>query len=129
MKITKVDVYVLDAGAQRAKRHPICCRIYTDEGIYGDGEAGMAYGFGYTAAYGMVVDLSRRIIGMDPTRIELIWEKLFKESFWGQGGGVVFFSGLSAIDIALWDIKGKNLGGICRNCPPRCQRRLRRSKN
>ena len=110
MKITKVDVYVLDAGAQRAKRHPICCRIYTDEGIYGDGEAGMAYGFGYTAAYGMVVDLSRRIIGMDPTRIELIWEKLFKESFWGQGGGVVFFSGLSAIDIALWDIKGKKLG-------------------
>lgn len=110
MKITSVDVYVLDAGAQREKRHPICCRIHTDEGIFGDGEAGMAYGFGYTAAYGMVIDLARRIIGMDPTKTELIWEKLFKESFWGQGGGVVFFSGLSAIDIALWDIKGKKLG-------------------
>ncbi len=110
MKITSVDVYVLDAGAQRGNRHPICCRIHTDEGIFGDGEAGMAYGFGYTAAYGMVIDLARRIIGMDPMKIELIWEKLFKESFWGQGGGVVFFSGLSAIDIALWDIKGKKLG-------------------
>ena len=110
MKITSVDVYILDAGAQRGNRRPICCRIHTDEGIYGDGEAGMAYGFGAPAAYGMVVDLAHRIIGMDPMKIELIWEKLYKESFWGQGGGVVFFSGLSAIDIALWDIKGKKLG-------------------
>ena len=38
MKITKVDVMVLDAGAQAEMRKPICCRIYTDEGIYGDGE-------------------------------------------------------------------------------------------
>ena len=30
MKITKVDVYVLDAGEQRGARYPICCRIHTD---------------------------------------------------------------------------------------------------
>lgn len=39
MKITKVDVFMLDAGSQRWQRKPIVCRIYTDEGIYGDGEA------------------------------------------------------------------------------------------
>ena len=38
MKITKVDVFMLDAGSQRWQRKPIVCRIYTDEGIYGDGE-------------------------------------------------------------------------------------------
>ena len=35
MKITKVDIYMLDATAQRASRRPICCRIWTDEGFYG----------------------------------------------------------------------------------------------
>ena len=37
MKITKVDLYLLDAGAQNASRKPIVCRVHTDEGIYGDG--------------------------------------------------------------------------------------------
>ena len=41
---------------------------------------------------------------------ELIWETILKGTFWGQGGGVVVFSGMSALDIALWDIKGKALG-------------------
>lgn len=48
MKITKVDVFMLDAGSQRWQRKPIVCRIYTDEGIYGDGEAGIAFGIGST---------------------------------------------------------------------------------
>ena len=52
MKITKVDVFMLDAGSQRWQRKPIVCRIYTDEGIYGDGEAGIAFGIGSTAAFG-----------------------------------------------------------------------------
>ena len=74
MKITKVDVYVLDAGEQRGARYPICCRVHTDEGIYGDGEAGIAYGTGYTAAYGMVIDMAHHIIGKDPMNTEAIWE-------------------------------------------------------
>lgn len=96
MKITKVDVWVLDAGEQRGARYPICCRVYTDEGIYGDGEAGVAYGTGYTAAYGMIIDMAHHIIGMDPMNTELIWETILKGTFWGQGGGVVVFSGMSA---------------------------------
>lgn len=111
MKITQVDVCMLDAGAQKASWRPICCRIYTDEGIYyGDGEAGVAYGVGATAAFGIVQDLAVYIIGKDPMKTEAIWEDLFKTTFWGQGGGTIVFSGLSAIDIALMDIKGKALG-------------------
>lgn len=110
MKITKVDVYLLDAGTQRASRRPVVCRIQTDEGIYGDGEAGIAYGVGSLAAFSMVQDLCRLIIGKDPFQVEAIWEQLFRNSFWLQGGGAIEFAGLSAIDIALMDIKGKALG-------------------
>ena len=109
MKITKVDIYMLDAGAQRASRRPICCRVWTDEGIYGDGEAGIAFDYAAPAGVGMLQDLSRLIIGMDPMRVDAIWEKLFKLTFWGQGGGPLVFAGISAIDIALMDIKGKAL--------------------
>jgi L-alanine-DL-glutamate epimerase-like enolase superfamily enzyme len=110
MKITRIDIYMLDAGAQRAKRRPVCCRISTDEGICGDGEAGIAFGLSAPAGIGVIQDLATVLIGMNPMRVDAIWEKLFKESFWGQGGGPVFFSGMSAIDIALMDIKGKALG-------------------
>ena len=107
MKITKVDVWVLDAGAQAEMRKPVCCRVYTDEGIYGDGEAGVAYGTGWRAAYGMIIDMAHHIIGRDPMNTEAIWEEILKGTFWGQGGGVIVFSGMSAIDIALMDKIGR----------------------
>jgi len=110
MKVTKVDVYMLDAGAQRHGRHPVCCRVYTDEGIYGDGEAGIAYGSGYTGAFGVTVDMARHIIGRDPMEVEKLWEEMYKGTFWGMGGGAIIFAGISAINIALMDIKGKKLG-------------------
>ena len=89
---------------------PIVCRVYTDSGIYGDGEAALAYGRASRAAFGMIQDLAGLVIGMDPLSNEVIWEKLYKATFWGQNGGPVVFAGISAIDIALWDIKGKHFG-------------------
>lgn len=106
MKITKVEVFRLPT-ANSKQNSPIGCRIHTDAGICGDGEAGMAYGVGGSAAYGMVCDLAELVIGMDPLQTELIWETMHKKTFWGQNGGPVVFSGIAAIDVALWDIKGK----------------------
>lgn len=103
MKITKVDVMMVQDDWWR----PVFCRIYTDEGIYGDGEAALAYSKGAPAAFGMIKDLAPMIIGMDPLDNEVIWDLLYKDTFWGQNGGPVTFAGISAIDIALWDIKGK----------------------
>ena len=105
MKITKVDVF--EVHTRRPAWRPVLCRIYTDEGIYGDGEAALAYGTAAPAAAGMIRDLATLIIGMDPLDNEVIWDKLYKATFWGQNGGPVVFSGISALDIALWDIKGK----------------------
>ena len=108
MKITKVDVMLVDVNpTDNPGWEPIVCRVYTDSGIYGDGEAALAYGRASRAAFGMIQDLAGLIIGMDPLDNEVIWEKLYKSTFWGQNGGPVVFAGISALDIALWDIKGK----------------------
>ena len=108
MKITSVDVILMDMHpADNSGWAPVLCRVCTDAGIYGDGEAALAYGNAHRAAFGMIQDFARSIIGMDPLDNEVIWEKLYKSSFWGQNGGPVVFSGISALDIALWDIKGK----------------------
>jgi L-alanine-DL-glutamate epimerase-like enolase superfamily enzyme len=116
MKITSVEVFVLGKEsndlALSSQWRPIGCRIHTDEGIYGDGEAAMAFGTGAPAAFGMICDLARIIIGQDPLRIDYLWETMYKTSFWGQNGGPVVFAGIGALDIALWDIKGKYF-----NCP------------
>jgi len=109
MKITKIDVIAVDVEDNPKGWHPIVCRVYTDEGIYGDGESAMAYGIGAKAAHGMLLDLAPLIIGMNPFDTEVIWEKLYKSTFWAQNGGSVIFSAIAALDIALWDIKGKAL--------------------
>lgn len=109
MKITQVTIYHVHKRPTTGQR-PILVRVDTDEGIYGVGEVGLAYGVGGAAGAAMVKELAARIIGKDPFRTEAIWEDFFKHTFWGQGGGTVVFSGISAIDIALWDIKAKALG-------------------
>lgn len=106
MKITKVEIYGF-GFEEKTPSTPIGCRIYTDEGIYGDGEAALSYGVGAYAAFGMVKDLSSLVVGMDPLENEVIWDKLHKTTFWGMAGGPVVCAGISAIDMALWDIKGK----------------------
>ena len=115
MKIVSVDIIDVKNPIQSAvsKWRPVVVRINTDEGVSGFGEVGMAYGVGASAGFGMAKDLSRLLIGEDPMRSEFIWDKMQKKTVWGQGGGTVVSAGMSAIDIALWDIKGKVLGVPC----------------
>ena len=104
MIITHIDIY---EHKIRNGLILIGCRIHTDEGIYGDGEVGLAYGWIKNSAIGALMDSAEQIVGMNPLEHEVIWHYLYKESFWGQNGGPSFYGSLSAIDIALWDIKGK----------------------
>ena len=106
MKITSVECY-LGTGAIGGF---VTMKINTDSGIYGWGEAGLAYGKSAEAAFGQCQDFGKLILGMDPFNTEEIWEHLHRHTFWGMGGGVVITSAMAAIDIACWDIKGKALG-------------------
>ncbi len=107
MTVTRVHVYIVTVGG----RHPVLVQVFTDAGITGVGEAAIAYGTGPTAAAGMVKDLAEAfLLGRDPSRIEALWSEMYVHSFWAKGGGPIVFAGLSAIEQALWDIKGKRLG-------------------
>jgi galactonate dehydratase len=108
MKITSVDIFCADYDPS-SPNEPIFIKINTDEGISGFGEAGVAYGNAKQGAIGQLQDFAKLIIGQNPLCIEKIWDQLYRDTFWGQGGGTVIFSAISAIDIALWDIKGKAL--------------------
>lgn len=106
MKITSVDIMALHMR-NNSFTQPVVCRINTDEGIYGYGESAISYGKGSSAALNMIKDLAPLVVGMDPLDNEVIWDKLYKTTFWGQNGGPIVFAGIAALDIALWDIKGK----------------------
>lgn len=113
MKITKVETLEIDLSGQNglALWRPIFARIYTDEGITGIGEAGLAYGTASESVAPMMLKLAERfLIGKDPNDTETLWEHMLRRSFWAQGGGPVIFGAMSALDSALWDIKGKAAG-------------------
>ena len=104
MKVIEAKIYLVEIGG----RHPILVQVFTDEGINGVGEAAIAYGTGATAAAGMIKDLvDVHLLDEDPFRIEAIWSEMYDHTFWAKGGGPIIFAGISAIEQALWDIKGK----------------------
>lgn len=109
MKISRVEIYQL-RSEQPAIMRPVVCRIYTDTGLYGDGEAAVAYGRGTGGAFGQIREYAELVIGKDPLETEVIWNSLQKNTFWGVNGGPIIYAAISAIDMALWDIKGKFFG-------------------
>ena len=97
MKITDVKL--------RFAKHYLFVQIYTDAGITGLGEAG---NWGYLQATAAAIEkFADYLIGKDPFRIEDFNQNFLRSVYFR---GSVIMSAISAIDIALWDIKGKALG-------------------
>ena len=110
MKINRVEIFDIHCP-KRTMWNPIFVRIHTDEGLSGVGEAGLAYDLGHSAAAHMIKEIAEAmLIGFNPMNTELLWSRMLRESFWGLGGGPVLYAAMSAIDTALWDIKGKFFG-------------------
>ena len=106
MKVISADIY----DVSLAGWSPTVLRLATDEGLYGLGEVALAYGWGKSGGMGMLKDLlTSFVIGADPMCVDQMWHTLFRQTFWGQGGGPVVYGAMSAIDEALLDIKGKAL--------------------
>ncbi len=97
MKITDVKL--------RFAKHYLFVQVYTDAGIVGLGEAG---NWGYLQATASAIEkFADYLIGKDPFRIEDFNQNFLRSVYFR---GSVIMSAISAIDIALWDIKGKALG-------------------
>ena len=101
MKITEIQTPVCHARM----RNWIFVKVVTDEaGLYGWGEATLEW---HTRSIvGAIEDMADLLIGEDPTRIEYLWQMMFRQHFW-HGSGVVRSTAISGIDLALWDILGK----------------------
>lgn len=105
MKITDVKTFLVH-DRERPERNYTFVKLYTDEGLTGLGEAGIN---GKELALQGLVDTYRPVlIGMDPSRIEHIWQTLWRGQFFR--GGHVHSAAVAAIDLALWDLRGKALG-------------------
>jgi galactonate dehydratase len=103
MKITAVRTTVCNAEM----RNWVFVRVETDQpGLYGWGEGSLEWKTRSVA--GAVEDFAPMLIGEDPTRIEHLYQKLYRQSFWRVG--VIGLSAISAIEQACWDILGKSLG-------------------
>ncbi|MEX1018724.1 MAG: galactonate dehydratase [Litorilinea sp.] len=102
MKITNVECYPVWGGG----RNFLFVVVDTDEGISGVGESGITGR--ELAVMGAVEHFKELLIGQDPMRIEHLWQLMFRGGFFPAQR--ILTSAISAIDIALWDIKGKALG-------------------
>ena len=107
MKITKVETSICNARM----RNWVFVKVLTDQpGLSGWGEATLEW---HTrGVVGAIEDISQLLIGEDPTRIEHLWQMMYRQHFW-HGNGVVRGTAISGIDIALWDILGKVHGVPC----------------
>lgn len=86
--------------------HMVFVKVYTDEGITGLGEG--SYRGRAKTVEAAIREQERMLVGRDPMQIEKLWQGMFR---WPRArAGVILCSAISAIDIALWDIKGKLLG-------------------
>jgi galactonate dehydratase len=81
-------------------------RIYTDQDIYGQGEATDAA----VGTSSLIRGWKRMLIGRDPLNVEAIWERIRTLGIFAGAQGGQYVTALSGLEIALWDLAGKALG-------------------
>jgi galactonate dehydratase len=102
LKVTRLRTVVVNAQM----RNWVFVKVETDQpGLYGWGEASLEWKT--HAVAGAVEDFAPLVVGEDPTRIEHLYQKLYRQSFFRLG--VIGMSAISAIEQACWDILGKSL--------------------
>ena len=102
MIITGARVIVACPG-----RNFVTLKIETDQGIYGIGDATLNGREKAVVAY-LEEHVIPCLLGRDATRIEDAWQFLYRGAYWRRGP--VTMAAISAVDVALWDIKGKAAG-------------------
>jgi len=88
------------------ERNFLFVNVDTDAGIFGIGEAGIT--FQEPAICGVLQTLTPLLLGEDPFRTEHLWQVMFRSGFFPLGR--IACAALSAVDVALWDLKAKALG-------------------
>jgi L-alanine-DL-glutamate epimerase-like enolase superfamily enzyme len=105
MIIEKVEIEAFQGS--KGVPDQLFVHIYTDDGLEGIGETW--WGLSIKPVQSAIENvLAPQVIGVDSTRIEYLWNKMFHHSYrYGTEG--ILLCGLSGIDLALWDLLGKRL--------------------
>ncbi len=107
MKITGVTPWLIKSAGSYWGEF-LFVEVTTDEGVSGWGEITTTTKLANRALCAILRQIGAAIAGDDPAKIELIWHKIFRSfTYMGSRGAAV--ECVSAIDIALWDIRGKVL--------------------
>ena len=107
MKIKDIKIFKTSSPLHKTSgTNWLFVKIITDKDIVGWGEGSLQYKD--FALESEILDMKKYLIGKNPLNIENIWVSLFRRVTWS--GGAVTMSAISAIDLALWDIKGKAYG-------------------
>jgi mannonate dehydratase len=101
MTIAKASVIITSPG-----RNFVTLKVETDEGIHGLGDATLNGRELAVASY-LNDHVIPCILGRDPFQTEDIWQYLYRGAYWRRGP--VTMTAIAAVDVALWDIKGKAL--------------------
>jgi L-alanine-DL-glutamate epimerase-like enolase superfamily enzyme len=106
MKITRVEPFHVEWGGGRNRSAWV--RVWTDAGLFGLGEASpMVHG---NASLEIIASaFAPMLVGADPLEARVLQDRLFHEHI-KVGPEGAYAGALAAIDIALWDLKGKTLG-------------------
>ena len=108
MRITKIVPWLVRAPGTYWGEF-FFVEVRTDEGVTGWGEITTTTRMANRAVAGIIRQLNDLLVGDDPARIEDTWHKVFRAfTYMGSRGAATHVT--SAIDIALWDIRGKVLG-------------------
>ena len=102
MKVTQIKTFICHAY----RTNWVFVKVITDSGLYGVGEATLEYR--EPTVVQAIKELERYLVGKDPHNIEAFWHDAYRDAYWR--GGVVLMSALAGVEMALWDIKGKDLG-------------------
>ena len=110
VKVEPIPVSYPEPNDFNAIRHLCLVKITTDDGVVGWGESITQFPEASLATKAIVDGMAERVVGKDPIETNAIWQSLHDKAWWyGYNGGIASYA-IAAIDIALWDIKGKVLG-------------------
>jgi len=113
MKIAKIEAIPVsypEPNDFNALRHLCLAKITADDGQIGWGESITQFPEANFAVKAIIDGMAPNLIGKDPVHTEALWRQNKHQAWWyGYGGGIASYA-VAALDIALWDLKGKALG-------------------
>lgn len=112
MKIVSVEAIPVsypEPNDFNATRHLCLAKVTTDDGAVGWGESITQFAEANWATKAIIDGMAELLIGKDPVNNDALWRALKGRAWWyGYGGGIASYA-IAALDIALWDLKGKAL--------------------